>query len=200
VSATNFEEKTNMTITSTHEMLVEQLRDLYDAEKQLVKALPKIAKAANSGELREAIEGHLQETEGQVTRLEEAFDHLDTPAKGKACKGMKGLLEEGKEAMEEEAAEPFADLAIIAAAQRVEHYEIAGYGTARALAEHLGESEVAALMDQTLEEESNADSKLTEIAMALLENADEDEESRDETADSPTRRPARVGARSGKSR
>src|ERR1700730_4901950 len=120
------------------ELFVEQIRDIYDAEKQLVKALPKLAKAAESEELAEGLRNHLVETQGQVTRLEEVFGMVGVAAKGKPCKAMKGLIEEGSEAIEEEKKGALRDLSMIAAAQRVEHYEISAYGTARTLAEHLG--------------------------------------------------------------
>src|SRR5262249_41650320 len=157
-----------MPVKNFDELLVEQLRDLYDAEKQLVRALPKMAKAATSDELREAIEEHLEQTKQQVTRLERAFEHLDQPAKSKPCKGMRGLLEEGMEVMNEGAEEPFGDLAIIAAAQKVEHYEISAYGTASAIAKHLDHEDVVEILDEIQEEESNADTRLTEVAESLM--------------------------------
>jgi ferritin-like metal-binding protein YciE len=159
------------TMSTVEDLLVEQIRDLYDAEKQLVRALPKMAKAANSEELRQAIEDHLEETTNQVSRLEQAFEQLDKPAKSKSCKAMKGLIDEGGEAIEEDAEVPINDLALIAAAQRVEHYEISAYGTARAMAEHLGEDQVASLLEETEVEEKAADLKLTEIAMSLMQDA-----------------------------
>jgi len=161
------------------ELFVEQLQDLYDAEQQLVKALPKMAKAAESPELQEAINTHLKETENQVSRLEQVFQTLDMKAKGKTCKGMKGLIEEGNEAMEQE--EGFLrDLAIIAGAQRVEHYEISGYGTVRTLAERLGMEDAAELLQQTEDEETEADSKLTDVAEAIYDSLDLEGESGDE--------------------
>jgi ferritin-like metal-binding protein YciE len=157
------------------------MQDIYDAEKQLVKALPKMAKEASSEELREAIEEHLETTNGQVDRLERAFESLGQPVKGRSCEGMKGLISEGKEAMEEELPEPFGDIAIIAAAQKVEHYEIAAYGTARALAEKIGNDDVAELLQETLDEEKEADKKLTEVTRTVLrEYSGEQEESLDE--------------------
>jgi len=159
------------TLSTVEDLLVEQIRDLYDAEKQLVRALPKMAKAANSEELRQAIEDHLDETNNQVQRLEQAFEQLDKTAKGKTCKAMKGLIEEGGEVIEEDSEAPINDLALIAAAQRVEHYEISAYGTAKAMANHLGEDEVASLLEQTEDEEKAADVKLTEIAMVLMQDA-----------------------------
>jgi ferritin-like metal-binding protein YciE len=157
------------------ECLVDQLRDIYDAEKQLVKALPKMAKQCESEELAEAITEHLQETEQQVKRLEQVFEALGVPAKSKPCKGMKGLIEEGSEHAEEDEASVARDLAIIAAAQRVEHYEISAYGTARTMAEQLGNTEAAQLLEETEEEEFAADSKLSEIAMELYEQLDQED-------------------------
>jgi len=158
-------------MSTVEDLLVEQIRDLYDAEKQLVRALPKMAKAASSDELRQAIEDHLEETTNQVQRLEQAFEQMDKTAKGKTCKAMKGLIEEGGEVIEEDSEAPINDLALIAAAQRVEHYEISAYGTAKAMANHLGEDEVASLLEQTEDEEKAADVKLTEIAMVLMQDA-----------------------------
>jgi len=159
------------TMSTVEDLLVEQIRDLYDAEKQLVRALPKMAKAASSDELRQAIEDHLEETTNQVQRLEQAFEQLDKTAKGKTCKAMKGLIDEGGEVIEEDSEAPINDLALIAAAQRVEHYEISAYGTAKAMANHLGEDEVASLLEATEDEEKAADQKLTEIAMSLMQDA-----------------------------
>jgi ferritin-like metal-binding protein YciE len=176
-------------VSTVEDLLVEQIRDLYDAEKQLVRALPKMAKAAGSDELRQAIQDHLEETTNQVERLERVFQQLDKPAKGKPCKGMRGLIEEGGEALEEEAEEPLGDLALIAAAQRVEHYEIAGYGTARAMAEHLGQNEVVELLEETEEEEKAADSKLTEIALTLMREAESETGTAEEEEEAPARKP-----------
>jgi ferritin-like metal-binding protein YciE len=157
------------------ELFVEQIRDIYDAEKQLVKAIPKLAKAAESEDLADGLRNHLVETQGHVTRLEEVFSLLGAPAKAKPCKAMKGLIEEGSEAIEEEEKGVLRDLAMIAAAQRVEHYEISAYGTARTLAEHLGLTEAAELLEQTEDEEKNADSTLTKVAMSLYDSSGEEE-------------------------
>jgi len=157
---------------SIRELLVEQMRDLYDAEKQLVKALPKMAKAASNEELREAFENHLEQTRGHVQRLEQAFEMLDGKARNKPCEAMKGLIEEGKETMEEDMTEPLMDSAIICAAQKVEHYEIAGYGTVSSWARSLGLDEVAELFEQTLAEEKEADEKLTEVNQTVLSEAE----------------------------
>lgn len=175
------------------DLFVEQVRDLYDAEKQLVKALPKLAKAADSEDLTEAIRSHLQETENHVSRLEEVFGLVGAPAKGKPCKGMKGLIEEGSEAMQKEEDAILRDLAIISGAQKVEHYEVSGYGTCRTLAEQLGLDEAVALLQQTEDEEKEADSKLTEIAMTLYESVDKGEEDQEEemATAGPTKRRAK---------
>jgi len=169
-----------MKIESLDQLLLEQMQDVYDAEKQLVKALPKIAKAASSDDLKEAINEHLEQTKGHVQRLEQAFENLGTKAKGKTCAGMKGLLEEGDEVAGEDSSEEMKDLAIIAAAQRVEHYEIAAYGTIRTLAERLGNEEVAELFQETLGEEEEADERLTEIAETLMEGVSAGEETEEE--------------------
>jgi Mn-containing catalase len=155
------------------ELLVEELRDLLHAEGQLVKALPKMAKAANSELLRLAFEKHLDETEGQVERLQEVFALLEVTAKAKPCKGMAGLIEEGNEVIADgdEKDDVAADLATIAAAQKVEHYEISGYGTSRALAAQIGRPDVAGLLAKSLAEEENADNLLTQIARELLGQA-----------------------------
>jgi ferritin-like metal-binding protein YciE len=183
------------------ECLVDQLRDIYDAEKQLVKALPKMAKACDSEELAEAITEHLKETEGQVARLEQVFQALGVPAKSKPCKGMKGLVEEGSEHLEGDEAGVARDLAIIAAAQRVEHYEISAYGTARTMAEQLGNTEAAQLLEETEEEEFAADSKLSEIAMELYEQMGEEPsgeaetEEREEAGAAARKHPAAQGSK-----
>ncbi len=158
-----------MTMTTLEDLLVDQVRDLYDAEKQLVRALPKMAEAASSEDLQQAIQTHLEETKNQVSRLERVFEELDKPAKGKACKAMRGLVEEGGEALDGRS--PLTDLAIIAAAQRVEHYEISAYGTARAIALKLGQETIASLLEETEEEEKAADTKLTDIATGLMGQA-----------------------------
>lgn len=155
---------TTPTFKSLHELYVSELRDLYSAEKQLTKALPKMAEAANSKELKKAIESHLKETEGHVSRLEEIFETMDEKPTGETCEAMKGLIEEGERHIKAKGPEAVVDAGIIGAAQRVEHYEIAAYGTARTLAEHLGEEQAAKLLQQTLEEEGEADKKLTSIA------------------------------------
>ena len=155
-------------IDSLETLLEEELKDIYSAEKQLVKALPKMAKTATSEDLRSAFEEHLEVTIGHVNRLEEVFQALGKPAKAKTCKAMQGLLEEGKEIMEEDAEDAVMDAGLIAAAQKVEHYEIASYGTVRTWARLCGQEEAAELLQETLDEEGEADKKLTELAEALI--------------------------------
>jgi ferritin-like metal-binding protein YciE len=145
------------------ELYIDELKDLYSAENQLVKALPKMAKAATSEDLRAGFEEHLEQTKGHVQRLETIFEQLGESPKGKKCKGMEGLIEEGSEAIEEHDGAVL-DAALIGAAQRVEHYEMAGYGTVIAFAEELGESKHVSLLNETLEEEKATDEKLTELA------------------------------------
>ena len=154
-----------MKSNSLKDLYVEQLQDLYSAENQLIKALPKMIDAASSDELRTSIEEHLEKTKQHATRLEKIFGRIGEDPKGKKCKGMEGLLKEGSEVIEDDdMEEEVKDAAMIAAAQRVEHYEIAGYGCVRTYATLLGDRESAALLEQTLEEEKEADETLTEIA------------------------------------
>lgn len=155
-------------IDSLETLLVHELKDLYHAEKQLVKALPKVAKTAAAPELKEAIEEHLEETEGHVERLEKIFQLLDQPAKAVKCKAMEGILEEGEDTMDLKAPAETRDAALIMAAQKVEHYEIAGYGSAATWAEMLGRQDIKRLLGQTLEEEKAADEKLTQLATSGL--------------------------------
>lgn len=147
-----------------HELFLNELADLLDAEKQLTKALPKLAKAAKSEELAEAFHSHLEETENHVERLKEVFGTLNEKVKSKTCKAMKGLIDEGAELIEELKGSSACDAALIAAGQKVEHYEIASYGALRAWAEQMGHSEAVELLEETLDEEKAADEKLTEIA------------------------------------
>jgi ferritin-like metal-binding protein YciE len=160
-----------MSAENLQELFVEEVRDIYDAEKQLVKALPKMAKAAESAELRSAFEEHLEITRAHVGRLEEVFKGLGMPARGKTCEGMKGLIEEGQEAMEEMEGTVL-DAALIASAQKVEHYEIATYGTLATFAEVLGLEDAKDLLGQTLDEEKEADEKLTQIASQINPEAE----------------------------
>lgn len=153
---------------SLEELLEEELKDIYSAEKQLLKALPRMAKKASSQELKTALQEHLKVTEQQVGRLERVFEALGKPAKAKTCKAMKGLIEEGKEIMEEDAEDAVMDAGIIAAAQKVEHYEIASYGTVRTWARLCGQNRAADLLQQTLDEEGEADHRLTELAERLV--------------------------------
>ena len=149
------------------ELLVDELKDLYSAEKQILRALPKVAKATTSPELREALLNHLEETKGQVARLEQIGEMVGKKMTGKTCVGMKGVLEEGSEVLEDTEKGNVRDAALISASQRIEHYEMAGYGSAREFAKMLGLSEVAALLDQTLTEEKNADKKLSGISKTV---------------------------------
>jgi ferritin-like metal-binding protein YciE len=145
-------------------LYINELRDLYSAENQLLKALPKMAKGASSAELKEAFENHLAETETHVERLEQIFKDLEENPKGKTCHGMKGLIEEGSEILEEEGEDSVLDAGIIVAAQKVEHYEMAGYGSVRAFAQLLGQEEAAQLLQTTLDEESKANDLLNQLA------------------------------------
>jgi ferritin-like metal-binding protein YciE len=154
----------NMPDQGLKELYVDELKDLYSAENQLVKALPEMARAASSDELRQGFEKHLEQTRVHVQRLEKIFQALGESPKGKTCKGMQGLIEEGSEAMEEDYEGSVKDAALIGAAQRVEHYEIAGYGTVRSMAETLGEEDHVSLLEETLEEEKETDEKLTDLA------------------------------------
>ena len=169
-----------MKLNSLKDVLIDHLRDLYDAEKNLVKALPKMAKAADSKGLADAIRDHLEQTKHHVERLDQVFEAFGEKPKAKLCKAIRGLIEEGGEAAAEEGS--LSDLAIIAAAQKVEHYEISAYGTAKAWAEKLGNSKAVDLLDQTLEEEKTADLKLTEITDDILEAASKVGEEAMETA------------------
>ncbi|MET4106327.1 ferritin-like domain-containing protein [Hymenobacter sp. UYP22] len=150
------------------DLLEMQLKDLYSAEKQLVKALPKMAAKANDPQLRQGFETHLQETENHVARLEQIGEALDISLGGHTCKAMEGLIAEGQETMSERATDEVMDAALIAAAQRVEHYEISGYGTAAHYAERLGHSKAAAILRQTLAEEQNTDTKLNTLAKSYI--------------------------------
>jgi ferritin-like metal-binding protein YciE len=169
-----------MPLDSLHDLYVNELKDLYSAENQLLKALPKMAKAADAPELKAAFEEHLEVTRGQVARLETIFADLGVSPKGKKCKAMEGLIEEGKELLEEDADPAVRDAALISAAQKVEHYEMAGYGCVRTYARRLGYQEAAELLQATLDEEGEADEKLTELAETVInveaEEADDAEE------------------------
>src|ERR1700722_1455714 len=157
-----------MKLDNLRKLYINELRDLYSAENQLLKALPKMAKGASSDELKQAFKDHLQETEGHVERLDEIFEEMDESPKGVTCHAMKGLVEEGSEMLEEEGEESVLDAGIIAAAQKVEHYEIASYGTVRTFADLLGEKNAVKLLQQTLDEEGAADEKLNELAESIV--------------------------------
>jgi ferritin-like metal-binding protein YciE len=157
-----------MELRSLNDVLTHELRDLHSAETQLVAALPKMAQAASNDELRQAFEHHLDETRDHVSRLEEIFGQIGTSSAGETCEGMEGLIKEGDEIVSAGGDSAAKDAALIAAAQRVEHYEIAAYGTARTLADELGIDDAKELLDQTLDEESNADKLLTKIATGGL--------------------------------
>jgi len=181
-----------------HEAFVDELRDAYDAEKQLIKALPKLAKAANSEDLRAAFESHLEETRGHVERLESVFESIDEKPRGKHCDGIAGIIEEGKSVMEEDFDEETMDACLIAAAQRAEHYEMAAYGTLAAWAKAMGHEEAAEILVSILDEEKAADEKLNELAegginQQAADNAtgDEDEEQETVAAAAPAKRSAR---------
>lgn len=147
-----------------HDAFLDELRDCYDAEKQLTKALPKLAKAASSPDLRAAFESHLEETRGHVERLEEVFESLDEKVRGKHCDGIEGIIEEGKSIIEEDFDDKTMDACVIAAGQRAEHYEMAAYGTLVAWAQGMGHTDAARLLQETLDEEKAADKKLTALA------------------------------------
>jgi ferritin-like metal-binding protein YciE len=160
-----------MALNSMDELFLSELKDVYNAEKQLVAALPRMAKAAQSPKLQQAITKHLRETEGHVKRLEQILQSLGEPLRGKVCKGMEGLIEEGKEMLEEEGAPEVIDAAIISAAQRVEHYEIAAYGCLRTYALLLGNTEADRLLQQTLAEEEATDKALTALGEGGINQA-----------------------------
>ncbi len=160
-----------MSLDSLEKLFIEELRDIYNAEKQLTRALPRMAKAAESPDLERAFTSHLKETEGQIKRLERVFQEVGQAVRGKKCKGMEGLIEEGKEMMEEDGEPQVIDAALIASAQKVEHYEIAAYGCLRTYAELLGYSEAAQLLQQNLQEEEAADKKLTQLGESGINDA-----------------------------
>ena len=162
--------RTTLKIQNLRDLWIDELKDLYHAENQILKALPKMAKSAVDKELRRAFKGHLEQTRGHVKRLDQIFKLIGVPAKGKLCKGMEGIIAEGKAMLEMDLPKPVGDAALIAAAQRVEHYEIAAYGTVRTYAEVLGEADAAKLLEATLKEEKATDETLTGIAEQV--NAD----------------------------
>jgi ferritin-like metal-binding protein YciE len=161
-----------MQLNSLDDLLINELKDLYSAEKQLLKALPKMAKAANSKALQNGFTKHLKQTEGHVSRLEKVFDELGASPRGKKCKAMEGLIEEGQEVIDEDASPSVKDAALIAAAQRVEHYEIAGYGCVRTYANLLNHKKAATLLQQTLDEEGETDKTLSKLAEQINVSAE----------------------------
>ena len=162
-----------MPVKSVQDLFVEELRDIYHAERQITKALPRMAKAAASPELKQAFEDHLEQTRGQIERLDQVFEQLDLPKRGKKCEAMEGLLEEARSSMEEIEDQGVLDVGMIINAQKVEHYEIAGYGSLVALAKQLGHGEAAALLAETLAEEKEADQKLGQVASGLAKGGEE---------------------------
>lgn len=181
-----------MSKNSLKELYVEELKDLFSAENQLTKALPKMAKAASSDELRQGFEDHLEQTRGHVERLQQIFEQLGEKATGKKCLGMEGLIKEGAETIGEDFGDAMMDAALISAAQRVEHYEIAGYGSVIAYAELLGESEQASLLKETLEEEKETDEKLTELAKDINVQAQQGDSEAEEEEEQPKGRKRRA--------
>ncbi len=178
-----------MPLDSLHDLYVNELKDLYNAENQLLKALPKMAKAASAPELKEAFATHLEETRGQVARLETIFAELGVSPKGKKCKAMEGLIEEGKEVIEEDGDPAVIDAALIGAAQRVEHYEMAGYGCVRTFARLLGYEDAAELLQATLDEEGNTDKLLTGLAETVI-NVEAEGADGAEEEEAPAAKPA----------
>jgi ferritin-like metal-binding protein YciE len=175
-------------------LYVDELRDLYSSEQQLIKAIPKMAKAANSGELRKGFEEHLEQTRGHATRLEQILTGLGEPVKGKKCKGMAGIVSEGGEMMSEDFEGALMDAALISAAQRVEHYEIAAYGAVHAYAELMGETEAASLLQQTLDEEKETNQKLTELSEEINSEAFQADAATDDPGTRPRHKTARAGS------
>jgi ferritin-like metal-binding protein YciE len=178
-----------------HDAFLEELRDAYDGEKQLTKALPKLAKAATSRDLRAAFESHLKETQGHVERLEQVFDLMEEKARGKRCEGVAGIIEEGKAIIDEDFDEATMDACLIAAGQRAEHYEIAAYGTLVAWARGMGHEEAATLLQETLDEEKAADEKLTSIAESGINQEAADAAHSGEDEEEEKGEPVRSGRR-----
>lgn len=197
-----------MSVETAQELFVEELRDIYSAEKQIVRALPKVAKAVESEELRSGVLEHLEETKGQVERLDRAFEILGKRSSGKTCKGMQGLIEEGQEHIQEIEKGPVRDAALIGALQKVEHYEIAAYGTMATFAEATGQDEIHELLGETLQEEKETDEKLTEVSHSVnseaIDQGEEEEESMqgEEEEETSSRKPASQsrGQRKGRTR
>jgi len=183
-----------------HDAFLDELKDSFDAEKQLIKALPKLAKAATSAPLRAAFESHLEETHEHVARIEQAFELLEEKAKGKHCDGMAGIIDEGSSVMEEDFDDATMDACLVASGQRAEHYEMAAYGTLVAWAKALGHAEIATLLEQTLNEEKAADAKLTKLAESGINeeaaDAADPEEAPDEAEGRRQKSSERVGGKS----
>jgi ferritin-like metal-binding protein YciE len=176
-----------MDTAALKELFIDELKDLYNAENQLIKALPKMAKAANSEELRNGFEEHLEQTKGHARRIEQIFEALGEKPTGKKCKAMEGLVEEGSETMDEDFEGEVMDAALIGAARRVEHYEIAAYSTVIKFAELLGQEEAARLLEETLEEETETDEKLVGLVDEFkVQGSDSDHESKEQTSTTPT--------------
>ena len=191
-----------MEMESLRELYLDELKDLYSAEKQLVKALPKMVKNASNPQLKKAFSDHLDQTEGHVERLEKIFDMLDETGRGKKCKGMEGLIEEAKELLDEDASEAVLDAGLISKAQHVEHYEMAGYGTVRTYADQLGFKDQAKLLQQTLDEEGEANDLLTQIAESSV-NVDAEQGAEEEESSQSGRErqvPRNVAMETGRSR
>lgn len=202
-----------MSVGTAEELFVDELKDIYSAEKQAVKAYPRLTKAVQSEELKQAMQEHLEQTKGQIERLDRIFEILEKRASGKTCQGMKGLIEEAQSQLEEIEKGPVLDCAIIGALQRVEHYEIAAYGTVATLAEAMGQQEVKELLGETLEEEKETDERLTQVSQsvnseALNEGGEEGDSEEDENesnrngsrAGSSARRPSRSSSKKSSSR
>jgi ferritin-like metal-binding protein YciE len=186
-------------IDSLDTLLEEELKDIYDAEKQLTKALPKMAKKATAEELKTAFQEHLQQTEQHIERLEQVFESLELPARGKKCEGMRNLIKEGEDMIGEAEDDATRDAVMIAAAQKVEHYEIAAYGTLRTWANLLGQTDAASLFEETLDEEKETDKKLTQIAESFVNqaSAEEGEEEEEEEQQGTGSRAQMRGAKGG---
>jgi len=189
-----------MSVASAEELFVDELKDIYSAEKQAVKAFPRLAKAVQSEELRQAMQDHLEQTKGQVERLDRIFEILEKRSSGKTCEGMKGLVEEAQSQLEEIEKGPVLDCAMIGALQRIEHYEIAAYGTAATLAEAMGQDEVKELLGETLEEEKETDERLTQVAQSVnseaLSEGNEEESSQDKDENESSNNGSRRGSSS----
>jgi ferritin-like metal-binding protein YciE len=185
-----------MQLETLRDLLIHELKDLYSAEKQLVKALPKVAKAATNEDLKAGIEQHLEETKEHVNRLEQIFEQLGTSSRGPKCKGMEGLIEESATLIEDEPDPEVLDAGLICGSQKIEHYEIAGYGCARAFAELLGEEDIMETLQQTLDEEKATDEKLTDLALSAVNvSAAEGDSEEEEEAPSSKSNGGRTGGK-----